>query len=197
MKRGNFCYKIKTLRLNRKVQHMKVINLIGGPGSGKTTTASHIFALLKEKQIGRVELVGEFAKDVVYDEAFSLFKDQLFILAQQNHRLERLRDKVDYAIVDSPLPLILAHADGIAFNMKRIVTEVFNSYDNINFVLEREASLPYEEYGRYETLEQAKELDKKMVEIFKPFPTIKSNAFKWKEIAEFIMEDYKKDLASA
>ncbi|QCE32720.1 hypothetical protein FAI41_03495 [Acetobacteraceae bacterium] len=171
---------------------MKVINLIGGPGSGKSTTAAHIFAYLKEKQVGRVELVSEFAKDVVYDEAFSIFKDQLYVLAQQNHRLERLRDKVDYAIVDSPLPLILAHCEGIAFDMKRIVHEVFNSYNNINFILEREASLPYEEYGRYETLDQAKALDQKMAEIFAPFPVTKSNAFKWKEIAEFIMDDYKK-----
>ena len=46
---------------------MKVINLFGGPGCGKSTTAADLFARMKLRGLS-VELVTEYAKDVVWDE---------------------------------------------------------------------------------------------------------------------------------
>ena len=43
-------------------KQLKVINLYGGPGTGKSTTAAALFALIKREGYN-VELVTEFAID--------------------------------------------------------------------------------------------------------------------------------------
>jgi hypothetical protein len=54
---------------------MKVINLWAGPGAGKSTTAAGLFLM---KLTGRrVELVTEYAKEVVYDQDPTRIKNQL------------------------------------------------------------------------------------------------------------------------
>src|SRR6266446_4338308 len=87
---------------------MKVINLFGGPGTGKSTVASDLFALMKWQNMN-VELVTEFAKEVTWEKHHNIFNDQLYILAQQNRRLERLKDQVNYVISDSPILMYQAY----------------------------------------------------------------------------------------
>lgn len=43
-----------------------VVNLFGGPGCGKSTTMARLFADLKTRGLN-VEMVSEFAKDLVYE----------------------------------------------------------------------------------------------------------------------------------
>lgn len=81
-----------------------VINLIGGPGAGKSTTAAGVFFLLKLLNV-RCELVTEFAKELTYDENWSDLKRQLYVTAEQERRQRRLVDKVDFIVTDSPLLL--------------------------------------------------------------------------------------------
>ena len=86
---------------------MKVINLFGGPGSGKSTTAAALFSNLKRLDF-KCELVTEYAKDVEYEGRSNIFEDQLYITAKQNRRLKRLQDyhiSLDYAITDCSLLL--------------------------------------------------------------------------------------------
>jgi hypothetical protein len=64
---------------------MKVINLWAGPGAGKSTTAAGLFFLMKLTG-RRVELVTEYAKEVVYDQDPTRIKNQLLILAKQCSR---------------------------------------------------------------------------------------------------------------
>lgn len=59
-----------------------VINLIGGPGAGKSTTAAGLFFLMKCAGL-KVELVTEFAKELSYDENWADLKKQLYVLAEQ------------------------------------------------------------------------------------------------------------------
>ncbi|TYO65512.1 hypothetical protein FXV83_16395 [Bradyrhizobium hipponense] len=58
-----------------------VINLIGGPGSGKSTTAAGLFFLMKLAGL-KAELVVEYAKELSYDENWSTLKNQLHVLAE-------------------------------------------------------------------------------------------------------------------
>lgn len=135
---------------------MIVINLFGAPGAGKSTGAARIFSNLKAAGIN-AELVTEFAKDKVWEESKAVFQDQLYILAKQNFRLSRLNDKVDVAITDSPIILSAFYKDKHEFkNFKPFIFELFESYDNINFFVNRVK--PYNPVGRFQTEEESDEI---------------------------------------
>ena len=132
------------------INNMKVINLFGTPGAGKSTGAAYIFSRLK--MYGQnVELVTEFAKDKVYEENPEVFKNQLYIFGKQSFKMSRCKDKVDYIITDSPLLLSAFYNEdpilGDIFN--DMVERVFNSYENLNFFIERVK--PYNPSGRFQT----------------------------------------------
>jgi predicted ATPase len=62
-------------------KQLKVINLYGGPGTGKSTTAAALFALMKREGYN-VELVTEFAKDLVWTERNKELGDQIYIFGK-------------------------------------------------------------------------------------------------------------------
>lgn len=134
----------------------KVINLFGGAGVGKSTLSSEIFAKLKKKGVS-VELVTEYAKDLVYDNNNAILDDQFVIFAEQNHRLIRLENKVDYIVTDSPLLLSFIYDKTDNFTFRRLVTRTFNEYLNINYLLRR--TVDYMPNGRLQTEAEAKEFD--------------------------------------
>lgn len=134
-----------------------IINLAAGPGAGKSTCAADLFALMKWNKFN-VELITEGAKERVWEEHHSIMRDQLALFAEQNRRQNRLLGKVDYVITDSPLLLTIAYQPKDYYsNFEPFVREVWNSYDNINFMLNRTKS--YVKIGRNQTEEQAKDLD--------------------------------------
>lgn len=80
----------------------QVICLYGGPGTGKSTTAAHLFALLKQRGVN-TELVTEYVKNWVWENRKILPGDQYYLFAKQA-RLERLKYKdVDVIVTDSPV----------------------------------------------------------------------------------------------
>jgi|AGFS01.1.fsa_nt_gi hypothetical protein len=140
----------------------KIVNLVGGPCCGKSTTAAGLFAAMKLKSDQKVEIVTEVIKDYVYDENKGAMHDQILITAQQNHRLRRLQGKVDFIISDASL------LNGVVYNefykdSKNLSTQLsidlFNEYDdNLVFLLPRKPQ--YDQYGRTQSLEEAKHLDR-------------------------------------
>jgi len=136
---------------------MKVINIFGGPGAGKSTTAAAVFVEMKKLGLN-VELVAEFAKDIVWERHIDLFRDQLFITANQNRRLERLRGQVEYAVSDSPVLLGLLYEPKEYYSYYNLlVREIFESYNNVNFFIKR--TKPYAGVGRLQTKFEAEQLD--------------------------------------
>ena len=85
-----------------------IINLIAGPGAGKTTCAWEIAEKLK-KQGYIAEYVSEIAKEYVWEERFDLLDGSLVhqkaLLDMQKHRIDRLIGKVDFVVTDAPLVL--------------------------------------------------------------------------------------------
>lgn len=145
----------------------QIINLFGGPGTGKSTIAAGLFYELKRKHIN-CELPYEYAKQLTWDNSAARMADQLYILAKQHRAIVRSYGKVDYTILDSPILLSLVYKnmynqgypvnryDNINFD--NLVVNLFKSYDNINFLLERHTNA-FQADGRNETLEQATDLD--------------------------------------
>lgn len=134
-------------------KQLKVINLFGAPGSGKSTAAAGLFFLMKKEC--NVELVTEFAKDLTWEKRQDLLLEQDFIFAEQHRRLRRLVGKVDYVITDSPLlNSVIYQPKTYPKTFTPFVEEVFNSYTNFNFLIER-ASKSYQGVGRNQTKEEA------------------------------------------
>lgn len=135
---------------------MIVVNLYGGPGSGKSTIAASLFAELKWKGIN-CELVTEYAKDKVWEGSFNILDNQLYIFAKQHHRLFRLKNKVDVIITDSPLLFSLFYGKDMPQCFKELVISSYKNFNNIDIFLERQKE--YNPAGRMQSELEAKEID--------------------------------------
>lgn len=135
-----------------------VINLFGGPGTGKSTLASELFALMKWKEYN-VELIDEYAKELSWSKRTEDLGDQLYVVAKQQHKMARLRDKVDCIITDSPLVMALPYCkpDYYPETFPKLVWDVFDSYTNVNIFLKRHK--PFHGVGRHHTEEESKYMD--------------------------------------
>lgn len=166
---------------------MKVINLFAGPGAGKSTTASGLFYYMKKLGCN-VELITEYAKDKVYENALDIMSDQLYLLAKQNRKLERLRGKVDYAISDSPLLLCAYYGEHYGFHpeiIKPLAYNIFNTYDNINFFIER--TKPFSKTGRLGSERSALNADVEIKKILNDNNYFYSNVTDSSEIIDNIL----------
>ena len=105
---------------------LKVINLFAGPGAGKSTTAAGLFHKMKLAGY-KVELATEFAKELVWDDSLSVLNDQLYLVAEQHKRINRLKNhEIDYVVTDSPILMNLAYCPDAYFkNFKPLVQEIY------------------------------------------------------------------------
>lgn len=140
-----------------------VVNLFSGSGTGKSTLASALFSELKIKS-HNVELVREYIKEWAHENRKPGKFDQLFILGNQSRNEGHLYGKMDILITDSPLLLIpfyeqfLIHTSIVeptVLNFMKYAEQ--NGVTYLNFWLERLDT--FDTRGRYETAEQAKEID--------------------------------------
>ena len=166
-----------------------IINLYGAPCTGKSTTACGLFYEMKKRHYN-VELALEWIKFKVYEDTPYPFQDQLYTFANQNKLIKLLNDKVDYIITDSPLLLSLIYNDTSTPIFKNLVKEVYKSYNNLNFLLER--NFPYSNYGRRENESQSNVLQKRLMAMLYdndiPFMRIKSDTAV-KDIMDMIKEE--------
>jgi len=142
-------------------KRLTVINFFAGPGVGKSTTAAGLFNQMKKRNF-KIELVHEVAKDYVWESWKQIFGEQDFIFANQHRLIRRLvRHDIDYAIVDSSILLTIYYMpEWYPDSFRKFGLDVFNTYDNINILLQRNPTLPYIHEGRNETHEEALRKDK-------------------------------------
>lgn len=138
-----------------------VVNLYGGPGTGKSTLAAQLFADLKWAGY-ECELVTEYAKKLVWQDATDVLSDQIYVFGKQQHMLQVLNDQVDVIITDSPILLSIIYSRKFGTwlqrdALNRLVLRTHKTYDNLDIFLKR--TKPYVESGRLQTYEEAKGLD--------------------------------------
>lgn len=167
------------------------INLFGGPGVGKSTTAADLFVAMK-KSGHKVELVTEVAKDFVWEDRATTLSIQPYITIKQFRNLIRLKGKIDYVITDAPILLGCVYADLYASHLpksyKNFIIDLHKQELNpaFNIVLRRDFS--YDQTGRYQTEKEARGIDDAIVNL------LGSNDVRWTSLTpkntsiEFIMK---------
>ena len=142
-----------------------VINLIGGPGCGKSTLSALIYAKLKvhnNKYV--VEYAQEYAKHLVWTKNFDVLNNQYYVTQHQYKLLKQMNGEVDFIVTDGPL------CQGLYYNLhnkdnisninktEKLIIDSHNEFCNINIFLKRGA-FEYEAQGRLQSEEESKEID--------------------------------------
>lgn len=142
-----------------------IVNLIGGPGVGKSTLSALIYAKLKlQNDKFVVEYVQEFAKQLVWTKNFDVLNNQYYVTQYQYKLLKQMNGEVDYIVTDGPI------CQGLYYNLhnkdnisnidktEKFILTSHNEFHNINIFLKR-GTFEYESQGRLQTEEEAKEID--------------------------------------
>lgn len=135
-----------------------IVNIYGGPGAGKSTTALQLVAELKKLGY-HADYVSEVAKELVYAKDFEhldgTLKNQSKILSEQKRRLDIMLDNVDVVVTDSPLLLNTVYLKENAPEYIESVFSQYENYNNYNVVVERDLSVKFEQEGRIHNLEES------------------------------------------
>lgn len=144
-----------------------VVNAYAGPGAGKTTACLETVAELKK--MGYVaEYVPEYAKELVYENSDLLdgsAENQLSILLEQTHRVDRLIGKVDVVVTDAPILLNTVYGKDLPEEYAGYVKELYGHFDNFNFFVERGNN--FEQEGRIQNHEESIQKDEEIKNLLK------------------------------
>jgi len=145
---------------------LKVVNLFGGPGVGKSVLSTSLFAHMKRMDYN-VEYVSEYAKDMVWERRDNILADQLYMLAKQNRRLRRLQENgVEWAVTDGAILNGIVYAKQPPQPLLDMISYCHGQFDNYDVLLERSKSIPYQPEGRIQkTLEEAQKKDKEIADM--------------------------------
>lgn len=146
---------------------LKVVNLIGPPGAGKSTAAHALVAHLK-RQGYLAEMVFEYAKTCVWWDRRKEMEDQFYITAKQNHKQFMLQGKVEVVVTDSPILLgslympSWMHKSKAGKNFTELLLAQENRYDNKYFFINRVHA--FDPLGRIQSEEEAEVIERDLKE---------------------------------
>lgn len=156
----------------------KIVCLWGGPGTGKSTTCSGIFNLLKKAGYN-CEMNREYIKDWVWEKREIFDGDQVYITAKQLRKEKiYIRNKLDFIITDSPAALCTFYGDKYdkyeqEFGAcKQIVKQHHKFCTDNGYKIEHYFLIRKKEYnpaGRMQTEEVAKGFDTEMLAFLKQY----------------------------
>jgi hypothetical protein len=143
-----------------------IINLYGGPGTGKSTSAALLFYLLKNQKAD-VELVREYVKDWAWEGRKISTYDQLYFLGKQVRKESMLYGKVDWIVTDAPIMLSIYYAMeycpvGVSEAVRAATLAYYrqaaeDGHKHVHVFLKR--TKPYNPKGRFQNEAQAKDID--------------------------------------
>lgn len=156
-------------------QHPKnfIINIIGGPGVGKSTVYCALYAKMKINCYN-VEQVSEYAKKLVWTDKLDVLDNQYHVSTKQFQELQAVSKKLKFVITDGSLLHGLYYNRFNPTNVSDVektekkILEYYSSFNNINIVLSR-GDFAYEQAGRLQTEAEAIAVDGKLREILHNF----------------------------
>ena len=152
------------------------VNLFGGPGLGKSTTAAGVFHMLKMHGVD-AELVTEFPKDLTWENRDYTLGNQVYVFGKQHHRHWRLDGRVDVVVTDSPILLSMVYSDDERLHKMALHEFARMGTTHINYLLRRFKK--YNPNGRNQTLAQAREKDAQIQACLEtnsvPFSTVRGD----------------------
>jgi hypothetical protein len=162
-----------------------IVNMLGGPGVGKTTLAADLFVHLKHMGVN-VEYVQEYAKKLVWQQRWFDLDNQFGVSLKQYQLLRAVADDVDCVVTDGPLAHGLYYVDGNkdcvsdSTKTKEALRRWIGEFDSFNVLVRRHLGPSYSEAGRYQTAHEAMgvaEAISKMIEAEEVQIDIEANAF--------------------
>ena len=144
-----------------------VINLIGGPCSGKSTVAAELFARLKKMGV-HCELVSEYIKDRIYEENKTMPSNQIAIFGMEHYNISTKLGKVDVIIHDGSFLNNVVYKVGDNKEFDALIISEYKKFKNLDFFIKR-GNIEFENYGRIHNLKQSKELDKIIKETYERY----------------------------
>lgn len=145
-----------------------VVNIFGGPGTGKSTNAALTFGELKSQGYN-VEMAHEYAKDLVWEGRNKAIGFQPYVIGKQMYRVHRLLGEVDAIITDSPVLFGLIYKERyICPEFDNFVVAQFKQWFTLNIFLVRDSEYhSYNPRGRFQTEEEAVAIDEKIKAMLK------------------------------
>ena len=174
-----------------------VVNLISGPGAGKSVIAALLFAKLKIKGFV-TEYVQEYAKTLVWTKEFDTLNNQYYVSQKQYRIIKEMVGEVDFIVTDGSL------YHGIYYNRhnkhntsniektENFILESSDTFNNINIFLDRN-TIEYEQQGRIQTEEEAREIDVILRHMLRTnnikFTIFESNIENVNQMVDFIIKE--------
>lgn len=144
------------------------VALFAGSGAGKSAVAAKVYGDLKARGQS-VELIPEYIKKWAYLGRVPKSFDQVYVFGKQLQSEDVLfQSGVKNVITDSPVLMQCAYAKKYEFPAWQSLLNISNEFDKkypcCNIFLDR-TGIPYESIGRYESYEEAIEMDKKIKQV--------------------------------
>lgn len=160
----------------RTMKKTTIINMYGGPSTGKSTSAAYLYYLLKS-QGENTELVREYVKDWAYEaRKFSAY-DEIYFLGKQVRHESMLFGKVDWIVTDAPVYMTAYYASmycssqlahGIAQAAQAFYKQAEEDGHQHQHVMLKRIK-PYQADGRYQDEEQALSINRGVAEMLERF----------------------------
>lgn len=142
-----------------------IINLYGGPGTGKSTSAAFLYWLLKTAGVN-AELAREYVKKWAWEGRHLTPYDQPYIVGKQAREESMLYGRARVVLSDSPVLMAAVYARLYAPDFERGCTgtaldlyrkAALDGHSHVHVLLRR--SKPYNPAGRYQTEAEARGID--------------------------------------
>lgn len=147
----------------------RVINIIGGPGCDKSlVTAAIVLHMHLRHQ--SVENIPDYARSLVLQQRHEMLKNQYDIAQRQFDMMDTLDGQVKYLVNECSLPQLLFYNENYEHNVcdvektRKQILAWYHQHQNINIMVRR-SDKKYVHTGRFQTEEEAHEIDRAMREL--------------------------------